>query len=38
MQLTIVFIELRNILRKGQMDDGVGQGRTAAEQFYVLAT
>jgi putative transposase len=36
-QQTIVGIELMHILRKGQMVDGVGQGLTAAEQFYALA-
>jgi transposase-like protein len=32
-QRTLVGIELMQMLRKGQMDDGVCQGRTAAEQF-----
>ena len=36
-QHTIVGIELMHMLRKGQMVDGVGQGLTAAEQFYTLA-
>ena len=34
---TLVGIELIHMLRKGQMDDGNGQGLTAAEQFYTLA-
>ena len=36
-QQTIAGIELMHMLRKGQMDDGVGQGLTAAKQFYSLA-
>jgi putative transposase len=36
-QQTLVGIELMHMLHKGQMDDGVGQGLTAAEQFYCLA-
>lgn len=36
-QQTVVGIELMHMLRKGQMVDGVGQGLTAAEQFYALA-
>jgi transposase-like protein len=36
-QQTIVGIELMHMLRKGQMVDRVGQGLTAAEQFYALA-
>ena len=36
-QPTLVGIELRHMLRKGQMDNGVGQDLTAAEQFYALA-
>jgi transposase-like protein len=34
---TLVGIELMHMLCKGQMDDGSGQGLTAAEQFYTLA-
>ena len=34
---TLVGIELIHMLRKGQLDDGNGQGLTAAEQFYTLA-
>ncbi len=33
---TLVGIELMHMLRKGQMNDGSGQDRTAAEQFYAL--
>ena len=36
-QQTLVGIELMHMLRKGQMDDGVGEGLSAAEQFYSLA-
>jgi putative transposase len=36
-QSTLVGIELMHMLRKGQLADGVEQGRTAAEQFYALA-
>jgi len=36
-QSTLVGIELLHMLRKGQLEDGVEQGRTAAEQFYALA-
>ena len=36
-QQTLVGIELMHMLRKGQMVDGVGQGLTAAAQFYALA-
>jgi transposase-like protein len=36
-QPTLVGIELMHMLRKGQMDNGVGQDLTAAEQFYALA-
>src|SRR5688572_16959665 len=32
-QSTLVGIELMHMLRKGQLEDGVEQGRTAAEQF-----
>jgi hypothetical protein len=34
----IACIEPMYMLRKGQMDDGVSQGRTATEQFYALAS
>ena len=36
-QQTLVGIELMHMLRKGQMDDGIGQHLTVAEQFYSLA-
>jgi putative transposase len=36
-QRTLAGIELRHMLRKGQMDDGAGKGLTAAERFYSLA-
>jgi transposase-like protein len=36
-QQTLVGIELMHMLRKGQMDDGVGEGLSAAAQFYSLA-
>jgi putative transposase len=36
-QSTLVGIELTHMLRKRQLDDGVEQGLTAAEQFYALA-
>jgi transposase-like protein len=36
-QSTLVGIELMHMLRKRQLDDGVEQGLTAAEQFYTLA-
>jgi putative transposase len=36
-QPTLVGIELRHMLRKGQLDDGVAQDLTLAEQFYPLA-
>ena len=35
-QCTLTGIELRHMLRKGQLADGIEQGLTAAEQFYVL--
>jgi putative transposase len=35
-QSTLVGIELRHMLHKGQLGDGVEQGLTAAEQFYAL--
>jgi transposase-like protein len=34
---TLVGIELIHMRHKGQMDDGIEQGRTVAEQFYSLA-
>src|SRR5213076_1352933 len=36
-QSTLVGIELMHMLRKGQLEDGIEQGRTAAAQFYALA-
>jgi len=36
-QSTLVGIELRHMLRKQQLEDGVEQGLTVAEQFYTLA-
>jgi len=36
-QSTLVGIELMHMLRKGQLEDGIEQGRSAAEQFYALA-
>jgi putative transposase len=33
----LVGIELMHMLHKGQLEDGVEQGLTAAEQFYALA-
>jgi len=36
-QSTLVGIELMHMLRKRQLDNGVEQGFTTAEQFYVLA-
>jgi putative transposase len=36
-QSTLIGIELMHMLRKGQLEDGVGQGLTTAEQFYTLA-
>ena len=30
-------VELMHMLRKGQLEDGVEQGLTTAEQFYALA-
>jgi hypothetical protein len=35
-QQTLVRIELMCMLCKGQPEDGVEQGLTAAEQFYLL--
>src|SRR2546428_10937701 len=37
-QSTLTGIELMHMLRKGQLTDGSEQGRTAAEQFYALAS
>jgi len=36
-QSTLTGIELMHMLRKGQLEDGIEQGRSAAEQFYALA-
>jgi putative transposase len=36
-QQTLIGIELMHMLRKGQMDDGIGQRLTVVEQFYSLA-
>jgi len=36
-QSTRVGIELMHMLRKGQLEDGVAQALTPAEQFYALA-
>jgi hypothetical protein len=36
-QSTLVGIELMHMLRKQQLEDGVEQGLTAAEQFSSLA-
>jgi len=36
-QGTLVGIELMHMLRKGQLEGGVEQGQTPAEQFYSLA-
>jgi putative transposase len=36
-QSTLVGIELMHMLRKGQLEDGMEQGLSAAEQFYALA-
>jgi len=37
-QRILVGIELMHMLRKGQINDGVGKDLSAAEQFYRLAT
>jgi putative transposase len=37
-QSTLTGIELMHMLRKGQLEDGVEQGLTTAEQFYALAS
>jgi transposase-like protein len=36
-QCPLAGIELRHMLRKGQREEGVDQGRTPAAQFYALA-
>jgi putative transposase len=36
-QATLIGIELMHMLRKGQLEKGVGQGLTTAEQFSTLA-
>ena len=36
-QATLTGIELIHMLRKGQLEGGREQGRSAAEQFYALA-
>ena len=36
-QSTLVGIERMHMLRKGQLEDGMEQGLSAAEQFYALA-
>jgi hypothetical protein len=36
-QCTLAGIELMHTLRKGQLEEGVKQGLSAAEQFYSLA-
>jgi putative transposase len=35
-QYTLAGIELLHMLRKGQLEGGVKQGSTPAEQFYAL--
>ena len=37
-QSTLTGIELRHMLRKGQLEDGVKQVLSAADQFYALAS
>ena len=37
-QSTLVGIELMHMLRKGQLEDGVDQGLSVADQFYSLAS
>jgi transposase-like protein len=37
-QPTLVGIELMNMIRKGQLEEGSEQGLAPAEQFYSLAT
>jgi hypothetical protein len=37
-QSTLVGIELMHMLRKGQLEGGVEQDLTAAEQFYTRAS
>ena len=36
-QSTLIGIELMHMLRKGQLEDGVAQALTPAEQFYAFA-
>ena len=36
-QCTLAGIELMHMLRKGQLEEGVNQGLSAAEQFCALA-
>jgi putative transposase len=36
-QSTLIGIELMHMIRKGQLEDGVAQDLTPAEQFYALA-
>jgi transposase-like protein len=36
-QPTLMGIELMHMLRKGQLEDGIEQGLSVAEQFYALA-
>jgi putative transposase len=36
-QCTLAGVELMHMLRKGQLEGGVEQGQTPAEQFYSLA-
>jgi putative transposase len=36
-QSTLAGIELMHMLRKGQLEEGIEQGLTAAEQFSSLA-
>ena len=37
-QSTLAGIELMHMLRKGQLEGGMEQGFSAAEQFYALAS
>ena len=37
-QSTLVGIELMHMLHKGQLEGGVEQGLTVAEQFYALGS
>ena len=36
-QSTLIGVELMHMLQKGQLEDGVAQDITPAEQFYALA-